>query len=359
MRNRNTEALISKSIDVILDNQSVNGAFIASPNFPTYHYSWIRDGSYIADALKLWGKDQAANKFHHWVAEIVLRRKGLIESAISKLQAGEALAPHESLHTRYTLQGHEGMKEAWPNLQHDGFGTWLWVLERFLKDEKDASAELLEAGDLTARYLEAIWTQPCYDSWEEFPDYMHTYTLACIFGGLERWSWLRGRGSSGAAQAIRTRVLREAVADGHFIKSIGIQGVDGNLLAVSTLYALVPATEPIFRNTLKQIEEEICWNFGVQRYKTDTYYGGGLWLLLSAWLGLAYVALGEQEKAACCLAWIERQCNAALELPEQVAEHVNSPKHIQEWTQRWGPVATPLLWSHANYLILAKALEKM
>ena len=29
---------------------------------------------------------------------------------------------------------------------------------------------------------------------------------------------------------------------------------------------------------------------------------------------------------------------------------------IQEWTKRWGPVATPLLWSHAMYVTLATEL---
>ena len=43
-------------------------------------------------------------------------------------------------------------------------------------------------------------------------------------------------------------------------------------------------------------------------------------------------------------------------LPEQVAGHLLSPEHQQEWIDRWGPVANPLLWSHAMVLRLAAEL---
>jgi len=41
------------------------------------------------------------------------------------------------------------------------------------------------------------------------------------------------------------------------------------------------------------------------------------------------------------------------DLPEQVADHLLDPGSQQTWLERWGPVATPLLWSHAMYLTLA------
>ena len=33
-----------------------------------------------------------------------------------------------------------------------------------------------------------------------------------------------------------------------------------------------------------------------------------------------------------------------------------APSMLPVWEERWGPVATPLLWSHAAYLILADEL---
>ncbi|MEP6895352.1 MAG: hypothetical protein ABI986_07075 [Chloroflexota bacterium] len=39
-------------------------------------------------------------------------------------------------------------------------------------------------------------------------------------------------------------------------------------------------------------------------------------------------------------------------MPEQVAENLNVPDYYPTWVERWGDVASPLLWSHAKYIIL-------
>jgi GH15 family glucan-1,4-alpha-glucosidase len=56
------------------------------------------------------------------------------------------------------------------------------------------------------------------------------------------------------------------------------------------------------------------------------------------------------------LDWIEARADGDLNLPEQVAAPALFPERIDEWVARWGPVACPLLWSHAMYLTLADEL---
>jgi len=36
-----------------------------------------------------------------------------------------------------------------------------------------------------------------------------------------------------------------------------------------------------------------------------------------------------------------------------VDDHLLDPTHVAEWLERWGTVATPLLWSHAMFVRLA------
>ncbi|KPV52167.1 hypothetical protein SE17_17090, partial [Kouleothrix aurantiaca] len=48
------------SIALIRAHQSPNGAYVASPTFPTYHYCWFRDGTYIAYAMDLVGEHASA-----------------------------------------------------------------------------------------------------------------------------------------------------------------------------------------------------------------------------------------------------------------------------------------------------------
>jgi GH15 family glucan-1,4-alpha-glucosidase len=55
---------------------------------------------------------------------------------------------------------------------------------------------------------------------------------------------------------------------------------------------------------------------------------------------------------------MESTANEMGYLPEQVPATLNDPSFYQPWLNRWGNIATPLLWSHANYLILNNKLEK-
>jgi GH15 family glucan-1,4-alpha-glucosidase len=43
------------------------------------------------------------------------------------------------------------------------------------------------------------------------------------------------------------------------------------------------------------------------------------------------------------------------DLPEQVTGHAQDASMVEPWVRRWGQVATPLLWSHAMYLIAEHA----
>ncbi|MBL8157145.1 MAG: glycoside hydrolase family 15, partial [Anaerolineae bacterium] len=43
--------------------------------------------------------------------------------------------------------------------------------------------------------------------------------------------------------------------------------------------------------------------------------------------------------------------------PEQVGSHVLAPQVVDYWVNRWGTSASPLLWSHAMYLLLTSMLR--
>jgi isomaltose glucohydrolase len=66
---------------------------------------------------------------------------------------------------------------------------------------------------------------------------------------------------------------------------------------------------------------------------------------------------GDRERAREVLAWIEAQADGAGDLPEQSDAHVLAPHRVDEWRERWGESARPLLWSHAAYLALHAELE--
>lgn len=382
--------LFQHSIHLIQANQSASGAYLASPTFSAYRYSWFRDGAFVAYAMDLAGQHDSAHRFHDWAARVILRHADKSERAIQKAARGESVGD-DYLHTRYTLDGDEGPAD-WPNFQLDGLGTWLWALAEHNRRPLPRSSSPIEKGtggrgslpshwwqavDLTAHYLAALWRYPCYDLWEEHPEFLHPYTLAAIYAGLKAADSMiavSGR-SSAVADEIRRFVLERGVRNGHLVKHISPQGntaavdsqpptlsgvegsavVDASLIGVATPYRLLAPDDPLMRATVACIEADLhCPGGGVHRYRADTYYGGGEWLLLTGWLGWYYAEVGETTRVQEMQRWVEAQADAAGNLPEQASHHLLAPDRHAEWEAHWGPIAKPLLWSHAMYLILVR-----
>ena len=351
------EELVERSLRIILENQAASGAFIASPNFPTYAFCWFRDSSYIAYALDLYGEREASSRFHTWAASTINRRADVVQRALQKVAIGQPLTDSDVLHTRYTLDGEENTTTAWENFQLDGFGTWLWALAQHQNMTGGSlPEEWHHAAHLTADYLEGLWRYPCYDCWEEFRNEIHLHTLASIYGGLQAYGELTGDRREETTRAILAYIQDNGQENGHWQKFIGSTRVDASLLALSTPYRLVEPDHPIMRNTVEKIVADLCHG-GVKRYADDTYYGGGEWVLLAAWLGWYWEEAGEKEKAWQLRHWIEAQADEHGWLPEQVPIGLNDESMYAPWVQRWGPIANPLLWSHAKYLILCKFMK--
>jgi GH15 family glucan-1,4-alpha-glucosidase len=353
--------LYDHSIEVILGHQGSSGAYLASPSFPDYRYCWFRDGAYTAYAMDLAGEHESARRFHHWCARTINQRRATVERAVRKAEQDEPLAESDHLHTRYTVDGRESSDKTWPNFQLDGLGTWLWALERHasLTDVSLLPVAWQEAAVLTARYLSALWAYPCYDCWEEFGDRVHVYTLSAVYGGLRALGALGLEGRWGEVPAaVRATVLERGTHEGRLVKSIGNPAVDASLLGVSTPYRLLEPDDARMRATVARIEAELrSEGGGVHRYAADTYYGGGEWVLLTAWLGWIYTDLGEDGKAAEILSWVEDQADGEGNLPEQLPRTLIAPAYLETWRRRRGEIAKPLLWSHAKYIILRHHLR--
>lgn len=349
-----TEALVAHAVQVLLAGQARSGAFVAAPSYPTYRFAWLRDGSFCADALDRQGRTASAAQFHAWVTRTLL---GMADEVRRVTAEARTLPSHAMLPTRFELDGTlETGEENWPNFQLDGYGTWLWALGQHVHRRGSApDAAERQSVRLVADYLAAAGDRACYDCWEESEDRRHAATVAASIAGLRAASvLLADDGYTQAADQLHAVLLRDFVHDGSFVKHDATTAVDASLLWIAVPFQVVPVDDPILARTAQRIESELLTrNGGVVRYLGDTYYGGGEWLLLTAWSGWAHLSAGRKDTAYDRLHWIERQATGSLDLPEQVIDHPQDPERVGEWVQRWGPVATPLLWSHAMYLTLA------
>jgi GH15 family glucan-1,4-alpha-glucosidase len=359
--------LARRSVEIILQFQDPSGAYPASPTFSAYRgYAWLRDGSFTGEAVSRWGEVESANRFHRWVAGVLQARADVVDRLVAARAAGADPAPEEMLPTRFTLAGGDGTDQWW-DYQTDGYGMWLWALTTHLRRHRIDAAPWLPAVRVAVDYLTSFGGDACYDWWEEHREHRHVSTLTAVRAGLVAAADLhqldpaRRAAATAKADQLQNLILTQGVAAAsgsapHLTKWIGTDAVDASLAACVVPFGVVPVGDPVAVATLDQIETQLDAGGGVHRFAADVFYGGGQWVLLSCLLGWNRVAAGDTAAGRRYLEWAAAQADLAEGLPEQVGQHLLHPDHEQQWIARWGTVASPLLWSHAMYLILADEL---
>ncbi len=351
------------SVDLLEEAQTAEGAIPASTVHEVYRYGWLRDGSWCAHALQLEGRTEAASAWHQWVARVMLAHRHRFEEAVVAVRA-DAVNGRVMMPARFTLEGREerpgDSEEEWPNFQTDCYGFWLWALAEHVARGGTLDETLAEATRLVVDYLMVAGSIPCFDCWEEHPGNVHTSSLGAVAAGLRDGGRMLG---DDAAQLHAARLVSRITGPEHtlagaFVRSPGDTRVDGSLLWLAVPFGLVGVEDPTYRSTLARIRDELVVpDGGVRRYLGDTFYGGSEWVLLAAGYGRACLAAGDRGTAERMLAWIEGVATDEGHLPEQVQDRVQSPYMLAHWREKWGRTATPLMWSHAMHVILARELS--
>ncbi|MCU1580089.1 MAG: glucan 1,4-alpha-glucosidase [Rhodoglobus sp.] len=352
--------LARTSVKLILRLQDESGAYPASPTFSAYRgYSWFRDGAFIADAMSAAGEIESAGRFFDWCARILDARSSQVARIVGRAGTDDPVPDNEMLATRFTFAGDEGEDEWW-DFQLDGYGTWLWAVAEHAARHGLSLERWQAAIDLSVDYLLSSWSRPCFDWWEERAEEVHVSTLGCIAAGLTAVAAAlddqRALDVRVAIHDIRALIRTRGVVDGHLTKWLGSTAVDASLLSVIHPLDVFAADGSIGVATIAVIDAQLNFGGGVHRYLADTFFGGGQWPLLSCMLGLAFSAAGDRERAVDQLRWAASTATSTGELPEQVEDHLLDSSMKAEWVERWGAVATPLLWSHAMYVRLAVEL---
>ena len=315
--------LVRASHHLIAGLQTPEGAYPASPTFSAYEgYCWFRDGAFIADAMSVYGDDGSANAFFDWCARVIGDRRDHIRSIVDQTREGKPPAGERMLPARFTFAGGDGTDEWW-DFQLDGYGTWLWALVQHLGRSDVDADRWRSAVELTVDYLLASWSRPCYDWWEEHSEVVHVSTLACVAAGLQAVAdaGLVDRSRAAIIDAtvhdIRDQIDDRGIHDGHLVKWLDVDTVDGSLAAAIAPLGLIDAESDVARRTIAIIERHLTVDGGVHRYLGDTFYGGGQWPLLSCFLGLAHAAAGDRGRAAELLAWRRQRRTRSLRSPSR------------------------------------------
>ena len=346
---------VAASVTAMLKYQSAYGSFVASPDSGQYQFCWLRDSSFICRALDAAGEQAAAARYHRWVAGALapLRPAMSDAAALADRPGASRLLPP----ARFALDG-STVRDDWPNFQIDGYGAWIWSLREHLRLGGDPGLldEIRAVVDATWRYLDVMALHPCFDVWEEHGDQVHPSTLACVQAGLSAAADLLGEPRAAARAAeVESFLLDLAARYGRFPKSASDGEVDASALWLCAPLGIVAPAEPAMAATVDAIKAELDLDGGIRRYPGDTFFGGGAWPVLTASLGLYWLAAGDGRAAGECLAWIEAKFDAEGRLGEQFGGERVNPAMYREWVHRWGHPARDLLWSHAMYVLLALA----
>lgn len=363
MKTIDSAKLVRSSIEVISSNQTSSGAYIASPNFRVYNYSWFRDGAFIADAMLELMEYESAGRFHAWAAEVINSRIEKIQNLIQMKTQNLSVPDSEHLHCRYTADGQEG-QESWTNFQLDGFGTWLWAVSRYISTTKHHDPKLIKAIEQTSQYLMAFWDSPSYDWWEESYGHLHVSSIGAIAAGLRQVAIAQLLRPELTLELLRTsEQIKNVILDrglnksGSLRKWLDEDGLDSSTVSLIAPLDLFDETSSLAAQTLSEVIDNLG-KLGTHRHLKDVYYGGGPWPLLSAFVGLALLRMGRITEAREILNWFEAQADEQLHLPEQLDFDLLFPANRETWIEKWGQPAKPLLWSHAMYLKLLSKAEQ-
>jgi GH15 family glucan-1,4-alpha-glucosidase len=165
----------------------------------------------------------------------------------------------------------------------------------------------------------------------------------------------RNHAARAECDALLERLAWGASSTGYLPKSEGSTAVDAAAIAAVGPLRVVGGSLGLA--TLATVEARLVDGAKVYRFEADQYYGGGPWPLLSAMLGLAWLEYGNEARARELLDWVVTTEDIRGWIPEQARGRLLHPEELAVWRGRWGPSATPLLWSSAMALRLIVALR--
>lgn len=366
--------LFKNSLLIIRTHTDNRGGIIASSDSDllkygrdTYSYMWPRDGANISMALSRSGYFNIADNFFDFCNEIIT-------------EGGYVMHKYRvdrSLGSSWHAWIHNG-KARLP-IQEDETALILIALWEYFKNSKDLefieqiyNSLIKKAASFLMgyRYTELNLPQPSYDLWEERYG-ISTFTSAAVYGALKcasQFAEILGKETryaeyTKAAEEIKAGILEHLYDEntGNFYKLITYEGgvkTSDTTLDMSSIYGIFKfgvldiTDERLTRamnNMLERLESKVGVK-GMPRYEGDYYYRvsnevpGNPWIITTLWLAQYYIAKAENEKeldgAKEILQWCVDHAATSGILPEQL--HPFTGEHLS---------ATPLTWSHAEYVL--------
>lgn len=356
--------LYNVSLLAVRNHMDGRGSLIASSDYSfvkvyadSYQYCWPRDCAYAAYALEIAGYRELVNRHLNFM-ECITSNEGFF---YHKYNPDGSLA--SSWHP-WVMDG----KPIYP-IQEDETALPIWLMgthfeavEDVDEIEKPYKKFVKKSMKFLMDYMEEGLPKPSFDLWEERYG-IHTFTVATVYGALQKGARLAkamgdevlAEDSIEVATSMKEVAMKRMVNNGRFIRRIDEHG-EKDMVIDASMYApyffgMVKPDDPIMVRTVQEIESKLKVNGGIVRYENDFYQrrkkDPNPWIITTLWLAEYYADLGKVEKAREYIDWVSSRAISSGLLPEQVDPETGEPTSV-----------TPLIWSHAEYIIaINKAMK--
>ena len=277
-----------------------------------YRYTWMRDTTYMLQALHWLNLDWEADEFMQFVADVEPTEDGSLQIMYGidgRRQLPESTLDH--------LSGYAGARPvrigngAFDQRQNDVFGAVLDSVLLHTRKSQRLPRRLWPIVESQAECASRVWREPDQGIWEARGAPQHYVSSKLLsWVALDRAAELaeiRGDPESGAtwretAEEIRADILEHGV-DGRGVlrQHYATDALDASTLLAATFGFLPPEDERLW-NTVLAIENELTEHGFVLRYRTEETDDGlsgreGTFLICSFWLVSALAIVGELQRA--------------------------------------------------------------
>jgi alpha,alpha-trehalase len=277
-----------------------------------YRYTWMRDATFMLQALHWLNLNEEADEFMQFVADLQTSDDGSLQ--IMYGIDGRRELPES---TRDDLSGYAGARPvrvgnaAFSQRQNDVFGAVLDSILLHTRRNERLPRRLWPIVESQAECATRVWRDPDQGIWEARgkPQHYVSSKLMC-WVALDRASALaeiRGDPKAAAtwratAVEIRADVLAHGISDrGVLRQHYGTDALDASTLLAGSFNFLAHDDKRL-RDTVLAVAEELTENGFVLRYRTDETDDGlsgkeGTFVICSFWLVSALAIVGEMQRA--------------------------------------------------------------
>jgi GH15 family glucan-1,4-alpha-glucosidase len=277
-----------------------------------YRYTWMRDATFMLQALHWLHLDGEADEFMQFVADVKPTEDGSLQ--IMYGIDGRRELPES---TRDDLSGYAGARPvrvgnaAFSQRQNDVFGAVLDSILLHTRRNERLPGRLWPIVESQAQCATRVWRDPDQGIWEARgkPQHYVSSKLMC-WVALDRASALaeiRGDPNLAATwRATANEIQADVLAHGVSDRGVLRQHYETDALDASTLLAgsfkFLAHDDKRLRNTVLAIAEELTENGFVLRYHTQETDDGlsgkeGTFVICSFWLVSALAIVGEMQRA--------------------------------------------------------------